>query len=139
MPANVNHALTSAKVVVLYSLQPTAEPDRQKGNFHQFQVLGQVQLRNGPAKQAIGAFRQAAISVEALLWDSNAPCNCVMEPRYALRVYHDKGYYDLLLAYESGEMDVYADDHLITPIFHLNGTPEILNSLLINAKIPLAH
>jgi hypothetical protein len=126
----VHLTLYSLSGMIEYSLNPASSQDDSDKKLYGWRILGKVELDNAEAKKAAGAFQDAVAG-----WDGlRARC---FEPRHAIRLNSNGHTYDYLLCYTCSQMAVYEDGKPISGVGAM-GSPDVLNSLLTDAHVPLA-
>jgi hypothetical protein len=140
-------ALQSATNVVLYSLDPSfwgpkaiAKATGKEEIFHDHEVLGKVNLTGEKGLTAAHAILDAVSSDEKrwqFIISTERFKNCAFSPRHGLTVISNGQSYDYLMCYDCGDLVVYRDGKITDSVNAENGSPKILNQLLIDAKIKL--
>lgn len=148
IPNDVLQALHSPVHVILYSIDPapyqviedlkqkqpaSGAPLAKLQAFHDFHILGGVNLDGPRASAAAGAFQSAFAPPSR----KKEMYSC-FRPRHGLRVESGGHEYDFLLCYECKSIEVFRDGQGIYGDSVI-GSPEVLNALLAEAKIPLAR
>lgn len=124
-------ALSNPHEIIFYSLEPEGETDASQAQIHHFKILGEARLNEKQTARATKEFKAAIAG-----WDGFvAAC---FNPRQALRTAYSGHIYDFLLCYECHQLYVYEDDQLLQGL-GATGSPEVLNALLTELHIPLAH
>lgn len=131
LPPSASQALSAPNTVILYSLEPEEEADASDPRLQYVKILGQTELDRKRTATAINAFKTAISDWDGII----ASC---FNPRHAIRVAARGHTYDFLLCYECHQLYVYEDDKLLRGL-GVMGSPEILNTLLTTAAIPLAR
>ena len=75
-----------------------------------------------------------AIEQAVLHFPDSAAC---FNPRHALRVSNGQSSYDLLICFECGAMEFFDGDKRVGDT-GIGGPPDVLNSILLAASVPLA-
>lgn len=146
VPDEIWRALRPSARVILYSIDPMQQdmPDDVPGSgnnsqtlvkkvtFHNYGVLGSIELDGRQASAAAGAFQ----TVLSHLVPPSLQMMC-FNPRHGLRVESGGHEYDFLLCYECRRIVVFCDGSEIY-CSGVTGSPQVLNALLTDAKIPLA-
>jgi hypothetical protein len=125
------NALHAPEKVVLYSLVPESRRNTNDMTLHGFKVLKHLTLEGKQAAMASAAFESAISQGKNGL---QADC---FNPRHALRIMVKDQTYDYLLCYECGALSVYRGNILMETV-GAAGSPEVLNLLLSEAKVPLS-
>lgn len=137
-PASVTAVLAAATTGTLYSLNPAMFRSQSDGPitaadaFHNFQILGKVDLDAKQLPAVVGAFQAAAVAGEKM--EGVALC---FNPRHGLRVAVNGHTYDFVLCYECSRLNIYEDDQQIAAM-NAVGAPKVLNDLLSAAKVPIS-
>ena len=131
LPSEAADALHAFNKAILYSLEPWSLATTNENTLHRYKILGQVTLDGKDTAKAMTTF-ESSISKRKHLF--HATC---FDPRHALRVTVNGQTYDFLLCYACGYLYVYHGDKIIA-MLDSGGSPELLNSLLTAAKIPLS-
>jgi hypothetical protein len=133
LPSEAVAALQSPDSIVLYSLEPWDVPTTNDATLHHFKILGQTTLNAENGLVAVAALESA---VPATVSRAGIHPLC-FDPRVALRVRAHGQTYDFLLCYACGYLYVYRGDENIAMLY-ARGSPDVLNSLLTKANIPLS-
>lgn len=133
IPSEVANVLHNATKGTLYSLEPTQKPTAGEKAFHNYKVLGQMNLDPKQAATAVKAFEDAIAHGM-----KNGMSLCLISPRHALSVVADGHTYDFLLCFQCGQLEVLKDDKEIAFV-NAGGTSEVLNNLLTAGKVPLSQ
>jgi len=132
LPEEIVKAVSAAKSISLYSIQPWGGPDLDEWNLHGHHILGHVELQQTKAQTAIAALYKAVSEGSAAL-----PM-CLVTPRHAIRVVSGDVTYDILICYQCGQLDLFKNDERLPFMGSIGRNSAILNSLLKSAGIPLA-
>jgi hypothetical protein len=134
LPADAASALEHPDTSVLYSLEPEMPPWEHKSDPHLYgkYILGQLPLSADQAQTAANAFKSA---IAPKRFEGGALC---FNPRHALRVSSNGHMYDFLLCYECFQLVVGRDGKELVWL-DASGSPDVLNSLLTAAQIPISQ
>jgi hypothetical protein len=125
------NALHAPEKAILYYLNPDSKRDTNDITLHGFKILKQVMLEGKQAVMASAAFELAITQGQ-----NRVSADC-FEPRHALRVKANGQTYDFLLCYQCGALYVYRGKSLMETVV-VRGSPEVLSSLLVDAKAPMS-
>lgn len=127
--------LKNPKEMILYSIDPNLEGEDLKLLpkdilFHNFKILGSIKINNFEEQNKIVTEIESAVS----MIDADF-ANCFW-PRHGVRVTDGNIVYDFVICYHCNTLYLYEGDNKLKEII-IGGTVDILNAILIKAKVPL--
>jgi hypothetical protein len=122
------------KEMALFSIDPEMKSEeirksKEGSLFHDYIVLGSTNIINRNDQYKIAEDIKNAVN------SSHGAFLC-FDPRHGVRVSDGKVVYDFLICFECGEMKVYSSDGSVESVM-IGGSKDVLNEILIKAKVPL--
>jgi len=126
----IAQVLETANELTIYSLNMDHPTKPKTDLFYTYPILGKAYLKGKQAYEATAAFKAAV--------DHGGRQALCFNPRHALSIVANGHTYDYLLCYECGSGMVIKDGWIFMGSFEAGGSPDVLNHLLSEAKIPLS-
>lgn len=135
IPEKIWDCLYQPKEMVLFSLdpdQPNEEILKSKENalFHEYLILGSTKILSKEDQNIV------ADEIKYAVYGLGRGVFLCFEPRHGVRITDGKNTYDYLICFECGSMHVFYSENSYYDIM-IGGNKDVLDKILINAKVPL--
>jgi hypothetical protein len=132
IPEEFRKALDKAQAVELYSLDPSAPPDKGDPEFHGWKVLGKTDVKKAAQAKLVAAFQKGVAEANPKV---SAGC---FRPRHGIRVQLDGKPYDFVICFECVAVLIYGGKAEKNAGFHVTRSPaDLFNKTLTEAKVKL--
>jgi RNA polymerase sigma factor (sigma-70 family) len=132
MPPEFRRALELAETLELYSLDPSTPALKDEPAFHEWKVLGKIEVKKESLTKLVAAFKEG---VEEANQKVSAGC---YRPRHGLRATVAGKSYDFVICFECVVVLIYGGHAEKNAGFHVSRSPaQTFNRILTDAKIAL--